>query len=154
MQGERSVGQIKTLPDFSFNIPGRGAIAGSWRGKEGLYELARVAMQVTAGSSGKRLKTCWPMIATPTCSRGTNSCETVNQRSTGPRTSTTFTIADWPSAGNSRKICQHSMTRGASFMHALRSRRGRCSVSQGKCREDRDTPETKACRRPKSQSLK
>lgn len=36
--------------DFSFNIPGRGAIAGLWRGKEGLYELARVAMQVTGGS--------------------------------------------------------------------------------------------------------
>ncbi len=36
--------------DFSFNIPGRGAIAGSWRGKEGLYGLARTAMEVTGGS--------------------------------------------------------------------------------------------------------
>jgi ketosteroid isomerase-like protein len=36
--------------DFSFIIPGRGAIAGSWRGKEGLYELASVAMAVTGGS--------------------------------------------------------------------------------------------------------
>jgi uncharacterized protein len=36
--------------DFSFNIPGRGAIAGSWRGKEGLYELAHMAMEVTGGS--------------------------------------------------------------------------------------------------------
>jgi uncharacterized protein len=36
--------------DFSFNIPGRGAIAGSWRGKEGLYELARMAMEVTGGT--------------------------------------------------------------------------------------------------------
>jgi len=36
--------------DFSFNIPGRGAIAGSWRGKEGLHELARKAMEVTGGS--------------------------------------------------------------------------------------------------------
>jgi uncharacterized protein len=36
--------------NFSFNIPGRGAIAGSWRGKEGLYELARMAMQMTGGS--------------------------------------------------------------------------------------------------------
>jgi ketosteroid isomerase-like protein len=36
--------------DFSFNIPGRGAIAGSWRGKEGIYELARMAMEATGGS--------------------------------------------------------------------------------------------------------
>jgi ketosteroid isomerase-like protein len=36
--------------DFSFNVPGRGAIAGSWRGREGLHELARMAMQVTGGS--------------------------------------------------------------------------------------------------------
>ena len=50
--------------DFSFNIPGRGAIAGSWRGKEGLWELARLAMEVTEVVSGKRLKTCWPTITT------------------------------------------------------------------------------------------
>lgn len=36
--------------NFSFNIPGRGAIAGSWHGKEGLYELARKAMEITGGS--------------------------------------------------------------------------------------------------------
>ena len=36
--------------DFSFNIPGRGAIAGSWRGRGGLYELARMAMEATGGS--------------------------------------------------------------------------------------------------------
>ena len=36
--------------NFSFNIPGRGGIAGSWRGKEGLYELARTAMELTGGT--------------------------------------------------------------------------------------------------------
>jgi len=36
--------------DFSFNIPGHGAIAGSWRGKDGLNELAGKAIEVTAGS--------------------------------------------------------------------------------------------------------
>jgi ketosteroid isomerase-like protein len=36
--------------DFSFNIPGRGAIAGSWRGKTGLYELAAKAMTVSGGT--------------------------------------------------------------------------------------------------------
>jgi ketosteroid isomerase-like protein len=36
--------------DFTFHIPGRGAIAGSWRGKPGLFELARLAMEVTGGS--------------------------------------------------------------------------------------------------------
>lgn len=35
---------------FSFNVPGRGAIAGSWRGKDGLYALAGKAMEATAGS--------------------------------------------------------------------------------------------------------
>ena len=36
--------------DFSFDIPGRGAIAGWWLGKKGLYELAGKAMEVTGGS--------------------------------------------------------------------------------------------------------
>jgi hypothetical protein len=36
--------------DFSFNVAGRGAIAGSWRGKEGLWELARQAMELTGGT--------------------------------------------------------------------------------------------------------
>ena len=30
--------------------PGRGAIAGSYQGKAGLYELARIAMEVTGGT--------------------------------------------------------------------------------------------------------
>jgi len=34
--------------DFTFNIPGRGAIAGTFRGAEGRYELARKAMEGTA----------------------------------------------------------------------------------------------------------
>jgi uncharacterized protein len=36
--------------DFVFNVPGRSAIAGSWRGKAGLWELARLAMEGTGGS--------------------------------------------------------------------------------------------------------
>lgn len=36
--------------DFSFNVPGRGAIPGSWHGKKGLYALARQVMQVSGGS--------------------------------------------------------------------------------------------------------
>src|SRR5262245_7558332 len=36
--------------DFRFNIPGRAAIAGSFQGKTGLYELARIAMEVTGGT--------------------------------------------------------------------------------------------------------
>ena len=36
--------------DFNFNIPGHGSIAGSWRGKDGMNELARMAMEVTHGS--------------------------------------------------------------------------------------------------------
>jgi ketosteroid isomerase-like protein len=36
--------------DFSFNIPGHGSIAGSWRGKDGMNELARTAMELTHGT--------------------------------------------------------------------------------------------------------
>ena len=36
--------------DFTFSIPGRGAIAGTFRGAEGLHELARKAVEGTAGS--------------------------------------------------------------------------------------------------------
>ena len=36
--------------DFTFNVPGRGAIAGTYRGKEGLDELARKAIETTGGS--------------------------------------------------------------------------------------------------------
>jgi uncharacterized protein len=36
--------------DFAFHVPGRGAIAGTFRGKEGLYALARKAMEGTGGT--------------------------------------------------------------------------------------------------------
>jgi ketosteroid isomerase-like protein len=36
--------------DFRFNVPGRGAIAGTFRGREGVYELARKAMEGTGGT--------------------------------------------------------------------------------------------------------
>ena len=36
--------------DFTFNIPGRGAIAGTFRGAQGLHELARKAVEGTAGT--------------------------------------------------------------------------------------------------------
>ena len=36
--------------DFHSHVPGRGAIAGIYRGKQGLYDLAGKAMTVTAGS--------------------------------------------------------------------------------------------------------
>ena len=37
-------------PDFRFNVPGRGAIAGTFVGSEGLHELARKAMEGTGGT--------------------------------------------------------------------------------------------------------
>jgi ketosteroid isomerase-like protein len=36
--------------DWNFNIAGKGAIAGIYRGKEGLYELAQKAMATTSGT--------------------------------------------------------------------------------------------------------
>jgi ketosteroid isomerase-like protein len=33
--------------DWNFNIAGQGAIAGTYRGKQGLYELAQKAMSTT-----------------------------------------------------------------------------------------------------------
>ena len=47
--------------DWNFNIAGQGAIAGTYRGKQGLYELTQKAMATTNGTfqedvgrSGKR----------------------------------------------------------------------------------------------------
>jgi uncharacterized protein len=37
-------------PEFVFNVPGDAAIAGAFKGSEGLYELASKAMEATAGS--------------------------------------------------------------------------------------------------------
>ena len=36
--------------DFIFNVPGHGALAGSYQGKEGVYALASKAMETTAGT--------------------------------------------------------------------------------------------------------
>jgi hypothetical protein len=36
--------------DFAFNVPGRGGIGGTYRGKEGLYQLAGKAMEITGGT--------------------------------------------------------------------------------------------------------
>ena len=36
--------------DFTFNVPGHGGIAGSYRGKPGLYDLAKKAMEITGGT--------------------------------------------------------------------------------------------------------
>ncbi|MBV8820342.1 MAG: nuclear transport factor 2 family protein [Acidobacteriaceae bacterium] len=37
-------------PNFRFNVPGQGALAGSYLGKEGLHDLARLAMDLTGGT--------------------------------------------------------------------------------------------------------
>ena len=36
--------------DWNFNVPGKSAIAGTYRGKQGLYELAQKAMATTSGT--------------------------------------------------------------------------------------------------------
>jgi uncharacterized protein len=36
--------------DFCFNVPGRSAVSGSFRGKEGLDQLLRRVMEITAGT--------------------------------------------------------------------------------------------------------
>ena len=36
--------------DFSFNVPGASSVAGIYQGREGIHELGRRAMQLTAGS--------------------------------------------------------------------------------------------------------
>ena len=44
-------GYLRACTDsFTFNVPGSGAIAGVYRGKVGLYELARKAMETTGGT--------------------------------------------------------------------------------------------------------
>jgi ketosteroid isomerase-like protein len=37
-------------PDFTFVVPGRGGVCGSWAGKQGLYELAGKAMSLSGGT--------------------------------------------------------------------------------------------------------
>jgi len=58
--------------DFSFNIPGRGAIAGSWHGKEGLHELARKAMEVTGGRFREVVEDVLSERSARRCSRTTS----------------------------------------------------------------------------------
>jgi ketosteroid isomerase-like protein len=36
--------------DFVFNVPGRGAMAGRWSGKEGMYQLAQDVLSITGGT--------------------------------------------------------------------------------------------------------
>ena len=37
-------------PDFTFHVPGRSAMAGSYRGKEGLYQLAGMVSDISGGT--------------------------------------------------------------------------------------------------------
>ena len=87
--------------DFAFDVLGLSAVAGSWRGKAGLWELARKVMEVTDGNFREEWKTFWPTIATLLCSRGTNSREMANRKSTGPHASKSkkFAMATWPVLG-------------------------------------------------------
>jgi hypothetical protein len=45
--------------DFTFNIPGRGAIAGAFRGAQGLQGLARKAVEGMGAPSEKTSRMCW-----------------------------------------------------------------------------------------------
>jgi uncharacterized protein len=42
--------------DFTFNVPGRGGISGTWMGKRGLYELAGKAMAITGGTFNEEVE--------------------------------------------------------------------------------------------------
>jgi len=35
---------------FAFHVPGRGGIAGPWAGRQGIYDLAGKAMEITGGT--------------------------------------------------------------------------------------------------------
>jgi ketosteroid isomerase-like protein len=41
---------VPCADDFSFHVPGSGGISGVYIGKQGLYDLARKAMQITGGT--------------------------------------------------------------------------------------------------------
>ena len=45
--------------EFSFNVPGRGALAGMYCGKSGIHELARKAIEISSGNFPKKSKTFW-----------------------------------------------------------------------------------------------
>ena len=98
--------------DFVFNVPGDGAISAVYRGKEGLYDLARKAMEFTAGASRRMWRTCWRTIVTPSFSPGIDSPARRNRKITGPCTFTGFATASWLNAGNIHAIRPFSMTPG------------------------------------------
>ena len=85
--------------DFSFNIPGHGAIAGSWRGKEGLYELARIAMEVTGGTFREEVGDVLANDHHAVVLARHNSCPDAQSNESGQHTSTKFTTANWRNAG-------------------------------------------------------
>ena len=42
--------------DFNFNVPGSSALAGSFRGREGLYELTRRAIEISGGTFSEEVE--------------------------------------------------------------------------------------------------
>ena len=89
------------MEDFSFNVPGRSAVAGTYRGKEGLYELARKAVELTGGLSMRTWRTYWRTIITPLFWPDITSRAMGNEKSTEPRMFTTFVMANSPNVGSS-----------------------------------------------------
>jgi uncharacterized protein len=99
--------------DFSFNIPGHGSIAGTWRGREGLYELARTAMEVTGGSFQEEVEDVLANDRHAVVLARHHFTRDGQSKDYRTATSTTFAMANSPSAGNSRRICPFSTKRGA-----------------------------------------
>ncbi len=51
--------------DFEFHVPGGGGIGGIYVSKDGLYDLARKAMQITGGTFHEEVEMCSPTNSTP-----------------------------------------------------------------------------------------
>ena len=97
---------------FIFNVPGGGAIAGAYRGKDGLYELARKAVETTGGTFHREGKTCWQTITTRSSSPAIALLAMGNRRITEPHTFTRFGTASSPNLRSIPVIKPYSMTLG------------------------------------------
>ena len=99
--------------DFEFHVPGSGGIGGIYVGKDGLYDLARKAMQITGGTFHEEVKrTCSPTSNTPLCWRVTASPGTGRHGTTGPHMFMKSVTESLPDASNNLGILAASTRLG------------------------------------------
>jgi SnoaL-like domain len=98
--------------DFEFHVPGGGGIGGIYVGKDGLYDLARKAMQITGGTFHEEVEDVLATTSTPSCWRVTASLGTGPHGTIGPRMFMRSVTENWRSASSNLAIRRASMRLG------------------------------------------